>query len=244
MEVYKQDFEVNEKSPNHPITKADINSHYIIKESLENLLPDTFFYSEESEKITWEKRRKWKQYWLVDPLDGTREFIKKNGEFTINIALINNLKPILGVVYAPCFSKIYFAAQGLGSFVKEINIEDNNFSIKNRSKLIIDNTKVNKNNLRIISSRSHKNNEKLEEWLKSNKNYEMIYSGSSLKFCLVAEGKADVYPRFRPTSEWDTAAGHCILKEAGGKVKDLNDNEILYNNKESVINPEFIASRY
>ena len=116
MEVYKQDFEVNEKSPNHPITKADINSHYIIKESLENLLPDTYFYSEESEKITWEKRRKWKQYWLVDPLDGTREFIKKNGEFTINIALINDNKPILGVVFAPCMSKIYLAAKGIGAY--------------------------------------------------------------------------------------------------------------------------------
>ena len=244
MDIYEQDFEVNEKSPNHPITKADLNSHLIIKESLENFLPDTHFFSEESEEISWEKRKNWIRYWLVDPLDGTKEFIKKNKEFTVNIALINNSKPILGVVYAPCFSKIYFAAQGLGSFFQEIDIKENNFSILNKSKLNIDNTRAIKNNLKIISSRSHKNNEKFNKWLKSKKNYQMLYLGSSLKFCLIAEGKADVYPRFRPTSEWDTAAGHCILKEAGGNVRDLNDNEILYNNKESVINPEFIASRY
>ncbi len=244
MDIYEQDFEVNEKSPNHPITKADIDSHLIIKESLENLLPGTHFFSEESQEISWEKRKSWISYWLVDPLDGTKEFIKKNREFTINIALINNFKPILGVVYAPCFSKIYFAAQGLGSFFQEIDIKENNFSILKKSKLMIDNKKVIKNNLKIISSRSHKNNEKLDKWLKSKKNYQMLYLGSSLKFCLIAEGKADIYPRFKPTSEWDTAAGHCILKEAGGNVRDLDDNEILYNNKESVINPEFIASRY
>ena len=129
MDIYEQDFEVNEKSPNHPITKADIDSHLIIKESLENLLPGTHFFSEESQEISWEKRKSWINYWLVDPLDGTKEFIKKNREFTINIALINNFKPILGVVYAPCFSKIYFAAQGLGSFFQEIDIKENTANV-------------------------------------------------------------------------------------------------------------------
>ena len=114
MDVYNEDFVVNEKKPNHPITKADLDSHLIIKKSLTNLLPNTHFFSEESEEISWSKRQKWKTYWLVDPLDGTREFVRKNGEFTINIALINNYKPVLGVIFAPFFSKIYLAADGVG----------------------------------------------------------------------------------------------------------------------------------
>ena len=242
MKIYNKEFEVNEKKPNDPITKADLESHFIIEQSLENLLPDTFFLSEESKSITWNKRKNWKRYWLVDPLDGTREFIKKNGEFTINIALINNYIPVLGVVLAPCFSKIYFAAHGMGSFSKTIDINNNDFSIKNCKELKVNKLEKNRKTLKIVSSRSHINNDKMTNWLNKQKKYELHYSGSSIKFCFIAEGSADIYPRFRPTSEWDTAAGHCVLKEAGGNVKDLNGDEIKYNTKETLINPEFIAS--
>ena len=243
MDVYKENFVVNEKRPNHPITKADLESHSIIKKSLENLIPDIYFFSEESEEISWEVREKWKTYWLIDPLDGTKEFIKKNGEFTINIALINNFKPVLGVILAPYFSKIYLAANGIGSFLKKININDKNFSLESSSNLWINNQISNEKILRIICSRSHKDDKKMKQWLNLQNKYELTYSGSSIKFCLIAEGLADIYPRFKPTSEWDTAAGHCILKEAGGNVRDLNGIEIQYNKKESVINPEFIASK-
>ena len=242
MEVYKEDFIVNEKKPNDPITKADLESHSIIKEALTNFLPDTHFFSEESEDISWEERKTWKTYWLVDPLDGTREFIKKNGEFTINIALVDNCKPVLGVIFAPCIPKIYFAANGIGAFFKKININDKNYFLESSSKLIINKINENHKILKIISGHSHKNNKKMEDWLNLQKKYELKYLGSSVKFCLIAEGKADIYPRFRPTSEWDIAAGHCILKEAGGNIKTFEGNEIMYNTKESLINPNFIAS--
>ena len=243
MDIYKEDFKVDEKMPNHPITKADLNSHFIIQDSLKDLIPDTFFLSEESENIDWETRKNWKKYWLVDPLDGTKEFIHKNGEFTVNIALIEESKPVLGVVFAPAFSKIYFASKGVGCFLSHININESSISLEPK-KLSINNYSSNQKTLKIISSRSHKNNNKMESWLKLQNQYELKYSGSSIKFCLIAEGEADIYPRFRPTCEWDTAAGHSILKEAGGNVKDLNGMEILYNKKDSIINPEFIASRF
>jgi len=241
MDVYKEDFQVEEKSPNHPVTKADMISHTIIKNSLENLLPDTFFFSEESEEISWQERQKWKNYWLVDPLDGTKEFIKRNGEFTINIALINEFKPILGVVYAPYTSKIYLAATGYGAYLKNATVREKFLSLDDNCKLKKVNTFEKLDELRVVSSRSHKNNEKMKKWLSLQNKYRLIYSGSSIKFCLIAEGIVDIYPRFRPTSEWDTAAGHCILKESGGNIRDLNGNEITYN-KVNILNPDFIAS--
>ena len=244
MEIYNNDFSVSEKKPNHPITQADIKSHSIIENAIKNLIPKTQFFSEESDDISWEKRKLWKTYWLVDPLDGTRDFIKRNGEFTINIALIDNYYPVLGVVYAPYFSKMYFAAHGIGSFMQTVNIQDKNIIIECDLKLEINKLEKNNEILQIICSRSHQNSEIMQEWLSKQKKYSLSYSGSSIKFCLIAEGKADVYPRFRPTSEWDVAAGHCILKEAGGNVRDLNGNELKYNKKANLINPNFIASRY
>tara|TARA_Y100001970_G_scaffold146200_1_gene179581 strand:- start:19522 stop:20334 length:813 start_codon:yes stop_codon:yes gene_type:complete len=245
MEIYKKDFDIKEKKPNHPVTEADYNSHNIIKNSLENLKKEIPFFSEESDHIPWEERKKWKNYWLVDPLDGTKEFIKKNGEFTINIALISSHFPILGVVYAPTISRIYLAAKNLGCFIKKASINENNFHLNIDSKLIAyKEDKFSDKKLNIISSRSHINDEKMKKWLKIQNEYNLNYSGSSIKFCLVAEGKADIYPRFKPTSEWDTAAGHCILKEAGGNIRNLDGDEIKYNTKDSVINPEFIASRF
>ena len=243
MKIYKEDFIVSEKMPNHPITKADIESHIIIRNSLINLMPNTPFFSEESIAVSWDKRKQWETYWLVDPLDGTKEFVKRNGEFTINIALIDKFSPVLGVVYAPCMSKIYFAARGMGAFLKIANIEDKEILKESNVKLKINESKKYDDILKIICSRSHKNSKKMKEWLNTQNKYDLSYSGSSIKFCLIAEGKADIYPRFKPTSEWDIAAGHCILNEAGGSVKDLDGNEIKYNKKESLINPDFIASR-
>lgn len=241
MDVYAEDFDIKEKKPNHPVTKADIKSHLIIKKKLENKLPNTHFFSEESNYVTWDKRQKWKSYWLVDPLDGTKEFINRNDEFTINIALINNFSPILGVIYAPCINKIFLAAKGVGLYSKKINVFDKHLSLDLNSKINIQRKNRN-NNLKIICSRSHKNIEEMNEWLRIQKKYELNFSGSSIKFCLIAEGKADIYPRFRPTSEWDIAAGHCILKEAGGNIRTFEGNEIKYNTKESLTNPNFIAS--
>ncbi len=241
MGIYNKEYEIKQKELNHPITEADIQSHNIIQENLYKMSPNINFFSEESKNINWEERKKWKRYWLVDPLDGTKEFIKKNGEFTINIALIENHEPVMGVIYAPCFKKIYLAAKGIGSFLKKISIEDNDFSLEKSIKLKRNNLKNNEK-LKIICSRSHQNSEKMNKWLNSLENYELKYSGSSIKFCLIAEGSADIYPRFKPTSEWDIAAGHCILNESGGKINTLDGKEILYNKKESLINPEFIAS--
>ena len=241
MDVYNKDFEVLEKTKNHPITEADIKSHSIIKNSLFGLLENTYFLSEESEIIDWNIRKKWERYWLVDPLDGTKEFVNKNGEFTVNIALIENHIPILGVIYAPSIDMIYLACRGLGSFSKKLESGEKKFNINKNLRLKVSSFKK-KERLKMLSSRSHRNNEKMNNWLKFQKEHTIKYMGSSLKFCLIADGSADIYPRFRPTSEWDIAAGHCILKEAGGSIKTLDGNEIEYNKKESFLNPDFIAS--
>ena len=239
MEIYSQEFEVDEKKPNHPVTKADLKSHNIIKKSLENLLEDTEFFSEESEFISWEKRKKWKKYWLVDPLDGTKEFINKNGEFTVNIALIDNNLPLLGIIYAPVKSLLYFAKKNQGSYkllsTNQLTNLDNATTIKTTKN-------IEENNIRIIGSKSH-SNKLFNFWInKKFSNHTLSTKGSSLKFCEIAEGKADIYPRFGPTSEWDIAAGHIVLEEAGGSIKDVKGNKILYNTKDSLINPDFIAS--
>ena len=204
-------------------------------------MEDTKFLSEESDNVDWNERKHWKRYWLVDPLDGIKEFVNKNGEFTINIALIDNHSPILGVIYAPTTNLIYLGSKGLGAFSKKINTQEDNLTLKDDCKLVIDKLKK-KETINIVSSRSHRDNDKMNNWLKSQKKYQIQYSGSSIKFCMISEGKADIYPRFQPTSEWDIAAGHCILKEAGGNIKTLEGNEIQYNKKESLINPDFIAS--
>ena len=229
------DFSVEAKADNSPLTLADKSSHNAIV----TFLKDTNIpiLSEEGRSISFEERSNWEYFWMIDPLDGTKEFIKKNGEFTVNIALIKNNSPIFGIIYAPAKSMLYYALKNNGAYklITESNIETTKDFIK------INSVKDKSNLTKVIGSRSHSNKD-FDNWINDNcNNFELIQIGSSLKFCYLAESKANIYPRLGPTSEWDIAAGHIILEEAGGSVKDFNKNILLYNTKESVINPNFIA---
>ncbi len=238
MQFYNNQNEVTFKKDSSPITKADLAANKLIIEELTSIDKEIKILSEES-LVDWDKRKSWSKYWLVDPLDGTKEFIKKNDEFTVNIALIENNEPIVGIIYAPAKSKLYYASKNNGSYKIDGSNILKNF---NHSKSIKVNRGLALNITRILSSRSH-SNEKVSNWISKNFNkIKIIQKGSSLKFCEIAEGNADVYPRFGPTSEWDIAAGHIILKEAGGKILTQDNKEILYNTKDNFINPEFIAS--
>lgn len=236
MQVYATDFNVVKKEDHSPLTQADLAAHNVIVSALKQLTPHIPILSEESESIDEEIRKTWREYWLIDPLDGTREFIKRNGEFTVNIALINEHTSVLGVVYAPVSDLLYFATQGQGAY-KQVK---SNVAIKIHIKDLDSKHPV------LASSRSH-SDEKLQRFIDNIENStgfapELIRMGSSLKICLVAEGVADVYPRLGPTSEWDTAAAHCILQEAGGDVFDLSGSVLRYNTKQSLLNPMFFAS--
>ena len=236
LEYYKDDIEVTHKNDSSPLTKADLASNKIIKTALHNLDKTIPILSEES-LVGWSSRKKWNKYWLVDPLDGTKEFIKNNGEFTVNIALVEKNSPILGVIFAPAKSVIYFAQKGYGSFTIHTSVELNSLDEATQIAALKQSDPV-----RIIGSRSHSNNS-FTTWVNEKfPEAQIIQAGSSLKFCLIADGNADIYPRFGPTSEWDIAAGHIILNEAGGKILTLSNKEIKYNKKESLLNPEFIAS--
>ena len=235
LQIYNDKIEVVQKKDLSPLTKADIASNKIILRSLEALDNSIPVLSEES-LVNWNERKKWNKYWLVDPLDGTKEFIKKNGEFTVNIALIENNKPILGVIYVPTKSTLYFAQQNFGSF--KINITSELKSLDGAKKIFVSNQKIIQ---RVIGSRSHSNQD-FDEWVKNNfPNSLIVQAGSSYKFCLIAEGSADIYPRFGPTSEWDIAAGHIIVNEAGGEVRTFDNTDIKYNTKEDLLNPHFYA---
>jgi len=231
MEVYATPFEVTQKSDKSPLTLADMAAHETIVTGLKAITPDLPVLSEESTDISAEERASWQRYWLVDPLDGTREFIKRNGEFTVNIALIDDHKPILGVVYVPVTNVSYFACQGEGAF--KCLPDSSPEPIRVRS--------CPKNSLIVAGSRSHAN-QHLQKFLDSvEEEIELVSIGSSLKCCLVAEGKADIYPRFGPTSEWDTAAAQCVVEQAGGYLTDIEMQPLRYNTKESLLNPYFLV---
>nr|VFJ56188.1 MAG: 3'(2'), 5'-bisphosphate nucleotidase [Candidatus Kentron sp. FM]VFJ59027.1 MAG: 3'(2'), 5'-bisphosphate nucleotidase [Candidatus Kentron sp. FM]VFK11935.1 MAG: 3'(2'), 5'-bisphosphate nucleotidase [Candidatus Kentron sp. FM] len=234
--IYTRDFSVYEKSDASPLTEADLASHRVIMRELGTLKPELPILSEESADIPYDERSRWQTYWLVDPLDGTREFVKRNSEFTVNIALIHDGRPILGVVYVPVQGRTYFAARGLGAYRQDGSGQDGIVAIRVRTRA--------EGPLKILGSRSH-SSRLLDEYLAKAApdigEYELVTKGSSLKFCLVAEGAADLYPRFGPTSEWDTAAAHAIVLEAGGEVTDMNLDELVYNRKESLLNPFFFA---
>jgi len=228
--IYHGDFSSQLKTDKTPITAADLAAHETITKGLKQLTPDLPILSEESASIPFAERQQWQRYWLVDPLDGTKEFIAKNDEFTINIALIENHKPILGVIFAPVLNICYFATHEQGAF-KQIG---NSMPEKMHARA------WQGGKLTIASSRRH-GVDKLQNFLQQFSDYSVLYRGSALKFGLIAEGAADVYLRLGPTSEWDTAAGQCILEEVGGAVMDLNGNSFCYNTKESLLNPEFFA---
>ncbi len=230
MEVYpRDDFGTAYKDDHSPLTLADTASHKVILEALRKFTPELPVLSEEAKAVTYEERKSWKAYWLVDPLDGTKEFIKKNGEFTVNIALIEDGIPVLGVVNAPALGHTYYAARGEGAFRKEDGREPGKIKVSHPAGGMP----------KVVGSRSH-GGEALNQFLRRIGPYELISMGSSLKFCLVAEGSAHLYPRLGPTMEWDTAAAQCIVEEAGGVVTDLDGNRLTYN-KESLLNSEFVV---
>jgi 3'(2'), 5'-bisphosphate nucleotidase len=233
---YNSDFKVEFKADNSPLTIADKRAHNVITEILgETEIP---VLSEEGKTIPYVERKKWKLFWLVDPLDGTKEFVKRNDEFTVNIALIEENSPIAGVVYVPVTKELYWGNSS-GSF-KAI-AEDENVPFINIQKLPLALIKA---NFVVAGSKSHMNaeTEKFIELLDTKgKPVEMKSKGSSLKICMVAEGNADVYPRLAPTMEWDTAAGHAIVKFTGKKIVQYENNKPLVYNKENLLNPWFIV---
>jgi len=231
MAIYRSgDTGTTSKADQSPLTLADLASHRAILAGLKKLTPDLPILSEEAADIPYAERNRWTSYWLVDPLDGTREFIKRNGEFTVNIALIDNCIPVMGVVYAPVLETCYFASRGAGAFI----LRGNNAAQPIRVML-----HKGGQTIKVVASRSH-SDARTAALLEKLGPHESISMGSSLKFCLVAEGKAHFYPRLGPTMEWDTAAAHAVVNEAGGIVCDAAGKELRYN-KEDLHNPEFFV---
>ena len=229
--IYHSDFAVQTKADESPLTAADLAAQQVIMAALARLDPALPVLSEEAGALAWSERRHWSRYWLVDPLDGTREFVKRNGEFTVNIALIDDRQSVLGVVLAPVTGELYIAEQGHGAWLQTQAGGDWQ-RIRTRP--------LGQPPL-VAGSRSHGGSQSglLQQLIGSD--YELMPLGSSLKFCLIARGAADVYLRLGPTSEWDTAAAQCVLDEAGGAVLDLAGQPFRYNRGESLLNPEFIA---
>jgi len=227
--IYDTDFNVTEKADNSPLTAADLASHHIIVDALAQLTPDIPVLSEESATLPFSTRSGWTRYWLIDPLDGTKEFVKRNGEFTVNIALIDQHEPVLGIVYCPVKRILYSAGKGLGAFKHSAEGTHPIQAQQQRA-----------NPLRIVGSRSH-GGEQLAHACNALAPYELITMGSSLKICLVAEGAADIYPRLGPTSEWDTAAAHAIVLEAKGALTQTDQSALRYNTKDSLLNPYFLV---
>lgn len=248
LDIYNsEDFDITKKEDDSPLTRADVAAHEEIKKHL--IETDYPILSEEGKNIPFNERQDWAYLWLVDPLDGTKEFIKRNGEFTVNIAFIRNHIPMMGVVYAPFVNQLYFADSNLGSFKYTITekVQWNDDVVDN----IIDNAeklplKQNEEPFTVVGSRSHMSSETeafIDALKMEHKDVQIISRGSALKLCMVAEGVANVYPRFAPTMEWDTGAGHAIINFAGGSVLRHDVDLPLEYNKENLTNPWFIAKR-
>ena len=234
MDIYETKFDVDIKSDQSPLTKADLLSNKIICSYLKKITPEIPVLSEESSDVQYERRSKWSEYWLVDPLDGTKEFIKRNGEFTTNIALISENRPVLGIIHVPVSNETYWGSKETGSY------HLNGDSLSNKKKISV--SKEKNDCLRIVSSRSHPTGE-LKILLQKLGKHKLVSMGSSLKFCLIAKGEADCYPRLGPTCEWDTAAGEIIAESAGANIVNLSNKMIRYNQKESYLNPHFLVSK-
>lgn len=224
------------KADNSPLTEADRRADALIMQALQSNFPEIPILSEESLSIDYEIRRTWPRYWLVDPLDGTKEFINRNGEFTVNIALIENGDPILGVVHVPVLEETYSGRVGEGAF--KIDASGSRQSISTAKMGYSEST------VRVVASRSHRGeqlDQLIDEITASIGEPAVVSMGSSLKMCLVADGSADFYPRLAPTCEWDTAAAHAILRAAGGQIVGLDFKPLRYNQKDQLLNPDFLA---
>lgn len=231
MEIYDAGFAVEEKSDHTPVTEADVAANNIIESSLRELTPHLPILTEEAKPIPYSERKKWQRYWLIDPLDGTREFIKRNGEFTVNMALIDGDESVMGVVYAPVIGVLYYAAKGQGAF-KQVSI----------NKPVAIRAKENCSGKTIVACGRSLPSKEIKAFLHNLGEHEVIRVGSALKSCMVAEGKADLYPRLGPTSEWDTAAAQCIVEEAGGAITDTAMQRLRYNTKDELLNPHFFVA--
>ena len=243
LEIYHSgDFDIEIKGDNSPLTKADTASHNVIMSFL--MKTNIPVLSEEGKVISYKERKDWKQLWIVDPIDGTKEFIKRNGEFTVNIALIENQKPILGVIFAPETGELYFSSKKMGAFKVKIDLEnyDIDYLVANADKLPL---KREDKTFTIVASRSHMSPE-TEDYVQQMKNkhgeVNLISKGSSLKLCMVAEGVANCYPRFAPTMEWDTAAGQAICEHAGFNVVDWKTKKNMLCNREELLNNWFLVN--
>lgn len=232
MTIYGQeDFSVSHKGDNSPVTAADIAAHRVIVASLAERFVGIPVMSEEAADISWDERRQWDTYWLIDPLDGTKEFIKRNGEFTVNIALIHQGVALAGVVYAPVLDTYYYGAKHLGAWRQKAGMESPLMGASHPRQTPI-----------VVGSRSHLSPD-IAEYLQRLGQHQMLSVGSSLKFCMLAEGEADLYPRLGPTSEWDTAAAQAVLESAGGSVVCYDSGlPLTYNQKPEILNPYFIAT--
>ncbi len=243
MKIYQKDFAVEYKEDDSPLTLADEKCNEIINNYL--IKTDFPIISEENRQLSFDERKNWKTCWIVDPLDGTKEFVKRNGEFTVNIALVKEGKPLMGVIYVPDSKVLYYSDVIEGKAFKiELKSHDTGLDeILKNAKEIKPNSDTS-NSVKVVGSRSHMSEATqnfVEELQKSNANVQIVSKGSSLKFCLVAEGQADVYPRFAPTMEWDTAAGQAICEAVGLKVISKETDQPLLYNKENLLNPWFIV---
>jgi len=236
MRIYDTDFGVEDKADKSPLTAADRESNAVIIARLQAAYPEIPIISEENKEVPYAERAAWDWFWLIDPLDGTKEFIKRNGEFTVNIALVHQGKPVLGVIYVPAQGVTYYASEGQGAHKVEADGSARQISVK----------EPDPHKLVLIGSRSHPSPEfdaYLNEKQAQYQEVDFVAAGSSLKLCLVAEGIADVYPRLGPTMEWDTGAGHAIALEAGASVRVYGQDQDLRYNKENLLNPFFIVER-
>jgi len=230
LEVYSGSHDVEYKSDDSPITRADRAAHEILADHLSRIVPRIPLLSEEAEAShAPEVRGAWRQFWLVDPLDGTKEFIGRNGEFTVNVALVRDHRPVLGVVAAPALGLTYWAADGLGAFRSRDGSPPEPVQVRRCGERPV-----------VVGSRSHRG-DSLDAVLAKLGPHELRPMGSALKFCIVAEGSADFYPRLGPTSEWDTAAAQAVLEQAGGTVATLDGRPLRYNERQTLLNPHFIA---
>lgn len=231
LEVYAGKFEVERKDDASPVTDADMAAHHIIVDRLGALTPEIPVLSEEcADEVAAEERLRWRRLWLVDPLDGTREFVKRNGEFSVNIALIEDGVATFGVIQQPVTGTLWFGAPGRGAWMRE----------GARERALHAGRRSDGGPLRVAASRSHRDG-RTEALMARIGDIEPVALGSSLKFCWLAEGRMDVYPRFGPTSEWDTAAGQAVLEGAGGIVVDPRGRPFRYNQRETILNGDFIA---